>query len=928
MRSDQWAWSADHRQACRVIETQELWGERVARVWLPGRDEVVCVKADSLAPLDSPMLTSPAYIRYLAAAARVKDALTQNVLLAPIESAVVPLPHQIRALSRAVSERHVRYLLADEVGLGKTIEAGLIMRELKLRGLVRRVLVVAPTGLVPQWVAEMRARFNEEFHQLIPRDFYAHRLLTGEENIWRARDQVVTPMDSVKPVDGRRGWSDAELAHYNRERFEDLVAAGWDLVIVDEAHRLGGSSEAVARHRLGLGLADAAPYLLLLSATPHQGKTDAFHRLVSLLDEEAFPDESSVSRERIAPYVIRTEKRRAINAEGEPLFTPRETTLVTVSWNDRHALQRELYEAVTEYVRAGYNRAMEEKNRHVGFLMVLMQRLVTSSTSAIRATLERRTEVLDSTEQQLGSLRYLSQEEWADMDGQEQLETLLGARLEAVGDEKDEVGRLLELARRAESAGVDAKAEALLDRVYRLQQEEGDPELKVLIFTEFVATQEMLRRFLEERGFAVAVLNGAMDADERVAAQEEFAGEARVLVSTDAGGEGLNLQFCHVVANFDLPWNPMRVEQRIGRVDRIGQEHPVRALNFVLADTVEYRVREVLEEKLAVIFEEYGVDKTGDVLDSARAGELFEETYVKAIMDPAEAERRVNEAVEQVRREAGDTRERKDVLGTAEPLDPDEARSLMSHPLPHWVETMTVSYLEAHGGRAERDGQLWNLAWPTGETLDRVAFVESASPMRANQHRVSLEHPLVRALVEELPQFVDGQRVPGLSVAGLPPAVSGVWSLWLVGLSTTGAREERVLPLFKHDDGRSLAPTARMIWDRVLAGEFRVEAGVEGEDPARARGIATAGAKTQGGALYAQLSIEHRDRITREREKAEHAFAARRRAIERLGLPAVRQHRLAELEAEERERFAEIDAEESAMPFIVPALVARVRGNA
>jgi hypothetical protein len=179
-----------------------------------------------------------------------------------------------------------------------------------------------------------------------------------------------------------RGWSAAQVSEHNRERFEDLISTGWDLVIVDEAHRLGGSTDQVARFKLGQGLAEAAPYFLLLSATPHQGKTDAFHRLVSLIDAQEFPDVGSVTRERVQPHVIRTEKRRAIDADGKPLFKPRRTQLGPVSWEERHRNQQHLYEAVTEYVREGYNQAVREKRSYIGFLMILMQRLVVSSTSA------------------------------------------------------------------------------------------------------------------------------------------------------------------------------------------------------------------------------------------------------------------------------------------------------------------------------------------------------------------------------------------------------------------------------------------------------------------------------------------------------------------------------------------------------------------
>jgi len=304
-------------------------------------------------------------IAYVAAAAKVAELLEGatsatdgHVLLAPMESSVIPLPHQINVLSRAISGDRVRYLLADEVGLGKTIEAGLILRELKLRGLVRRTLVVSPKGIATQWVAEMQTHFNEPFQLVLGDDIRTLQRLAPRgdrrSSVWTLFDQVIVSLDSVKPVDKRRGWTAERVAAYNRSRFEDLITAGWDLVVVDEAHRLGGSTDQVARHRLGRGLAEAAPYMLLLSATPHQGKTDAFHRLMSLLDDQAFPDMESVSRDRVAPFVIRTEKRRAIDADGRPLFKPRQTQMIPVAWETRHLLQKRLYESVTDYVREGW----------------------------------------------------------------------------------------------------------------------------------------------------------------------------------------------------------------------------------------------------------------------------------------------------------------------------------------------------------------------------------------------------------------------------------------------------------------------------------------------------------------------------------------------------------------------------------------------
>ena len=729
MRVGEWAYSEQDRQVGQVVDIETVWGSSSCHVWLPAEARVARLSSSRLQPLSAAATGTAEGIRYVAAGARVADAMTQpDMLLAPIEASVIPLPHQIRALSRAVSGQRVRYLLADEVGLGKTIEAGLIQRELKLRGLVARTLVIAPKGLATQWVAEMKTHFGEDFRLLIPGDFAALRRVCREDNLWRAWPQVVCSLDSVKPLDARRGWTRQQVEQYNHERFEDLVSADWDLVIVDEAHRLGGSTDQVARYRLGQGLAEASPYLLLLSATPHQGKTDAFHRLMSLVDGDAFPDAESVSRERVQPYVIRTEKRHAIDAQGQPLFKPRRTELAPVRWEDRHREQHALYEAVTEYVRQGYNQAVQENRSYIGFLMILMQRLVVSSTRAIRTTLQRRLEALRQPHEQL-TLFPLEPAEWEDLDGQEQVETLLRTQLTALKNERAEVNLLLRAAGECEKIGPDVKAEALLDWIYRVQAEEGESDLKVLVFTEFVPTQDMLAQFLGERGFDVVCLNGSMSMDERQRVQDAFARRARILISTDAGGEGLNLQFCHVVVNYDIPWNPMRLEQRIGRVDRIGQKLPVRAVNFVFEDSVEHRVREVLEEKLAVIFEEFGIDKTGDVLDSAQAGQLFEDLYVEAIRDPDAVETTVDAVVQRIRQEAEEARRGTGVLGATEMPDPGEAQRLITYPLPHWVETMTVSYLQSHGGQARRDGRCWQLAWPDGECWPDVVFTAREADM-------------------------------------------------------------------------------------------------------------------------------------------------------------------------------------------------------
>jgi SNF2 family DNA or RNA helicase len=304
-----WLWSKKHQEICRLLETKNAWGQVYHTVWLPRAKAVVKLAEDELSSLEeSSVLGNGAYLTYTASAAKVFDSLQKDALLSPLGASIIPLPHQIKTLSKALSGDKIRYLLADEVGLGKTIEAGLIIRELKLRGMVKRILIVAPRGLVTQWISEMKLKFGEDFKLLLPEDIETvHRLFpdpqtsdeSGKEgmlphlqemsqtgtashrlNPFALFDQVICTVDSFKPLKRRKGWTQKDVDEHNQMRYQNLISANWDLIIVDEAHRLGGSTDQVARYKLGKGLAEAAPYLLLLTATPHQGKSDAFLRLL------------------------------------------------------------------------------------------------------------------------------------------------------------------------------------------------------------------------------------------------------------------------------------------------------------------------------------------------------------------------------------------------------------------------------------------------------------------------------------------------------------------------------------------------------------------------------------------------------------------------------------------------------------------------
>jgi len=921
-----WVFSATHGEAVRVLDVESVWNHTIYEVWIPGLAKIERVRAEALAPTESIKTTGLDRIAYAVSAARIADALTQDVLLAPLEAGVIPLPHQLYALTRAMSEDQIRYLLADEVGLGKTVEAGLIFRELKLRGLVKRVLVVAPKGLVTQWVQEMQTHFGEEFRLLSPSEFSLWRNLTGADNIWRQFDQVVCPVDAIKPIEKRRGWTKEKLDAHNQERLGDLIDAGWDLIICDEAHRLGGSTEQVARYQLGKSLAEAAPYLLLLSATPHQGKTASFQRLMALLDPDEFNTAGIIRREKVVPLVIRTEKRRAINERGDPLFLPRVTKLVPVQWQAQHELQKQLYESVTEYVRLGYNQAIQENRQYLGFLMILMQRVVTSSTEAIATALERRLEALQAKD-----IRETDEEPQEnaveEQDGQERLDELLSIRLAGLANEKEEVRLLLDMARRCKARGPDARTEALLEILYECQRQENNSELKYLIFTEFVPTQSMLRDFLEQRGFSVVYLNGSMDLDQRRRVQRDFAGKTRILVSTDAGGEGLNLQFAHIIINYDLPWNPMRIEQRIGRVDRIGQKFPVKAFNLILENSVELRVHEVLAEKLATILEEFGVDKTEDVLDSAENGVIFEKLYAQAILNPGNIQENIDKLIQDFREQARQEVDGRSYYGETL-LDPALAQQLSSHPLPFWVEQMTTAYLRCERGKVDRDLFSYSLEWPDGSRMERVSFHSRDAQDRGLQH-VSLEDDRIRRIVQQLPRVVATEPIPCVRFESLPAEVVGYWSLWRITLDHESLRDAKIVPLFHHDDGRMLLPTARHIWDRLLEEHPDVQEGGTkmGAEVETVFNRLRAEAEAQSEAAFHELHARHQQRLKREQEKGRYAFQVRREALNRIGLPEVRQHRLKRLEEDEKAWAAELRKREHILPELQPVVLLRVEAG-
>ena len=751
-----WRWLPSQNEPVEVLAETQLWGRQLLDVLVPSTGYRKRIAADESQPLDR-RRWSEDEIRWRAAATRALALAADGEPMAAAKGSVSLLPHQLATLERALSLDPVRLALCDEVGLGKTITSGAIFAEMKARGRLRRVVVVAPKSVQLQWVAEMSDRFREEFLRVGPGGFP----MDAGVNPWRAFDQIVCSLDAVKPLRRRAGWTPQQVAAYNTERFRALVEAGWDLVVIDEAHHVAGSSESVARHQLAVELAGTAPHVLLLSATPHSGKTDGFRRLLGLLDG-GFLHGREITRRTVAPLVARTEKRSAVDHHGMPLFQERYTELRVVPYDDRQ-VERDLYHRITEYVRHGWDAARRDGRSAAAFLVLLMQRLVSSSTAAILAALERRAAALGQPGDQL--TLFSAPDEWDEMVGEEQFAQLDRFVGPAWDSERAELETLLHLARSAHAAGADAKTRAFLELLGELRRRERDPDVKVLVFTEFVPTQDMLLDVLDAAGVPAVAINGSMSLSERAIAQQSFRDDAQVLVSTDAGGEGINLQFAHVVVNWDLPWSPSRLEQRIGRVDRIGQTHTVRAYNLVCENSVEARVLEVLDEKLTIILDELGADKRSDVLESA--SRHADALWTTAVVEPERLDDQSEEFLHAAREEAG------------EALQLDELVESTGAPTrafnPERFEAVVAAAAEARTAIA-------------GSVADPLAALDA------------------------LPEIAPGEPCPLVRDASAPAGWLAIWEV------TPDGATRSATAVFQPDTGLPRPDVAADLWERCIRG--------------------------------------------------------------------------------------------------------------
>lgn len=567
-------------------------------------------------------------------------------------SRVDPLPHQLEAVyDYLLKLPSVRFLLADDAGAGKTIMAGLLLRELKLRGLAERVLIVVPANLAFQWQRELKEKFDEKFLVLKGGDI---RDQFGV-NQWLEQKQIITSLDLAKRT----------------EILPGLRQVHWDLVIVDEAHRMSWSPPArkTARYALGEMLRDTTDHVLLLTATPHKGDPTNFSLFLQLLDADVYADVKSIHEamdRRRAPFYLRRTKEAMVHfperqADGswvaKPIFTKRipHTADFTIDGDEF-----ELYRDVTRFVkRQSATAAQNEEDpraRAVAFLMALYQRRQASSARAVRCSLENRARRLEAGLKRAAELARVAPPDLPDVDELEEMEEGERERLEEIieaislsanADQiHDEIGELRQLAVNAlavEESGTEAK----LSKLKAVLHEQGffdHAEKRLLIFTEFKDTLDYLVEKLTDWGFRVGFIHGGMkpgsrdEPGSRLYAEQQFREAAiQILVATEAAGEGINLQVCHILFNYDIPWNPNRLEQRMGRIHRYGQKKDCLIFNFVASNTIEGRVLQRLHEKLQEIRNALDDDAVfnvvGEVLPAAHVERVLRDYYAGRMGD-------------------------------------------------------------------------------------------------------------------------------------------------------------------------------------------------------------------------------------------------------------------------------------------------------
>lgn len=653
---------------CRVrlpdgsLEEAVISAEEVVAVLGKEPDEA---KAET--PVDAEKL------RLLIESARVRLAYAHDQQFAVSLSGIRTLPHQIEAVYQAMlPQPRLRFLLADDPGAGKTIMAGLLVKELKLREAIERILILCPAPLTIQWQDEMLRWFGEPFDIIF--SAVDQQQLT---NPWQRSSQIIASIDYAKQDDVR----------------ERVWQQRWDLVIIDEAHKCsartasGGQNReskvaTTKRYDLASRLTSQADHVLLLTATPHHGDEDKFAHFLRLIDPDLFPEPHRLGKQATAirkdvfrlgkdsPWSLRRLKEDLKDANGKRLFPDRHTNTVTFCLNND---EYTLYKSVTAYINEFIPQQTGQRRSSAALTRTVLQRRLVSSTCAIHESIKRRLKKQEDLLEELegltpaqrakrlaalqGRLPDAEQDE-DDLDDavRDQLvdEYTAALELEQLRAEISALKELVEQARRVRENANDSKLAALKKCLGEAQfMDLKDGRGKLLIFTEHRDTLGYVRDHLERWGFSTCEIHGGMNPHERKRAQEVFRTGAQVCIATEAAGEGINLQFCHLMINYDMPWNPTRLEQRLGRIHRIGQERDCYAFNFVATDSedgqpiVEGRILHRLLEKLDQMNEALEgrvFDVIGEVLS------LNDVNLPDMLRDAAYDPRRLDEYLDQIDR--------------------------------------------------------------------------------------------------------------------------------------------------------------------------------------------------------------------------------------------------------------------------------------
>lgn len=670
-----------------------------------------------------------------------------------------PLPHQLYLVNRILASGDLNWMIADDVGLGKTIEVGLLLAALRQRNL-KRFLIIVPAGLTRQWEEELRDKFMLD-------DFVIYGETAHPETAahWKLYDRVIASMDRIK--------ADEHLSNL-------LQAEDWDLVIIDEAHRLsrheyGAEFKTTDRYAMAEVMRKRTKGMLLLSGTPHQGRDDLFRGLLQLLRPGQEWRERFVRLnqhpEILASMIIRNRKADVTDVDGNFIFRGKSTSTIEVQ---KSQAELEFDRALVDYFRAGYRSAdaKGQAGRAIGFVMTTYRKLAASSTAAIATALQRRVERLSKTATGhnvanthatfMGDgidARYVEYEEEMDTGASE----FFHGELNAVSRLASQAASLIE---------ADSKVKQFFD-VVLTDLLSGEPKRKVLIFTEYRTTQRKLAEKLSETygPESVGLIHGGQPMQERRLVVDRFNEDLQFVVSTEAGGEGLNLQRrCNVMINFDLPWNPMRLVQRVGRLYRYGQKERVVVFNLKAAQTLDQDILSGMYDRLERVAEDMA-SVTGDSSEGLVEdilGQLIGALDVKEVLDGAlQAEEvRTEERIEAaIRRARESARAQEELLAYAAGFDPnvlDKRIRLDTRHLKAFAEAMFkvqgIDLADRHHGNDIWDIRLpeqWRKRLGRNQNI-RIAF-DRAKARRFKGELLDSEHPLLRELLSLAMNSSEGQ---------------------------------------------------------------------------------------------------------------------------------------------------------------------------